>query len=386
MHCPVTGVNVRSDFLNLFFSSASMNPCFLLLLFLGMLFPGDVFARGGIVSEKASSAHSPDSRQKYNLSFSVRFVREFPFQRVRLFVDELDRWVFLTLFHEGNVARLDLETGQTLGTTRNIPFPESIAYNPVRHSILVALGDSRSYLVSPIGEDGPPIMDKAGLNPVWVGGAPALGYYLLAGAVHLLYSLGEGNYQITNWIALGDKVREVSFDPARKKIYLPLFRQSRIRTVSVPEFREIGNVGVDRCHYPKFVLSDGKTDSEGVLVLCRNGLFGGDAVSGGFGTIKRFGERPGMMARIGRSNLIAISFPDAHEIRVFDQKRNQIVKAFPTRGRPVFLSAVPMKNDLLVVSNRPARRVTQVILYRFRGSALASRTRPSGLSVRVAVK
>lgn len=345
-----------------------MKPYLMFLMFLGVLFPAEVFGRGGASGENDS------------VSLSVRFVRDFPFQRVRIFVDELDRWVFLSLFHDNQVIRLDLATGKTLETIYHVPLPESITYNPVGQSALVALGDSRSYMVSPVRQDGPPGLKQTGLNPVWVGGAPALGYYLLAGAVHILYSLDPKGYQVTDWIALGDKVHEVTLDPARKKIYFPLFRKDRLTTVSIPEFRSVASVDLDRCHHPKITLPDGGPGLERVLVLCRNGLFGGDAISGGFERIKWFGMHPGTMARIGQSNLVAISFPDAHEISIFDRNRNRIVKTFPSRGRPVFMASFRQKNDLLVISNRPARRLTQLFLYRFSGSALLSGTIPTAIS------
>ncbi|MHB1285704.1 MAG: hypothetical protein ACYCYP_03935 [Leptospirales bacterium] len=316
------------------------------------------------------------------MSVSVGFVREFSFQRIRGSVDELDQWVFLTMFQDGIVARLDLNTGTTLGTTSSVPYPESVVYNPLSHSAFVALGDSRSYLVTPIGEAGPPVLGNTGLNPSWVAGSPALGYYLLAGAVHILYSLDRNGYQTNDWIALGDKVGEVTFDPQRKKIYFPLFRKHHIKTLSVPEFRMISDVDIDLCHHPKSVLSDGKPNSSKILILCRNGLFGGDSLSGGFKILKRFGERPGMMVRIARTAMIAISFPDAHEIRVLDQNGDRVIKEFPTRGRPVFLFSPQMKNNLLVVSDRPEVRKTQLVLYKFDGSALISNRLPSGKSLK----
>ncbi|MHB1604829.1 MAG: YncE family protein [Leptospirales bacterium] len=360
-------MNIRSVSFNIFSASARMkNPYILFFLLLGVLFPAEVFAHGEPEGENG------------DLSFSIRFVRHFPFQRVRLSSDGLNQWLFLTLFHDNQVVRLDLKTGKTLETIQHVPLPESIIYNPVGQSVLVALGDSRAYMVSPVGKDGPPLLDQAGLNPIWVGGAPALGYYLLAGAVHILYSLDPENYHATDWIALGDKVHEVTLDPARKKIYFPLYRKRALTTVSIPEFRRIATVDLDSCLHPKIVLPDGGAGLERVLILCRNGLFEGDSISGGFKKIIRFREYPGTMARIGQSNLIAISFPDAHEVRIFDQKQNRIVKVFPSRGRPVFLSSFRDRNDLLLISNRPASRLTQLTLYRVSGGGLQTRTFPSG--------
>ncbi len=370
---------IRSDFFNLLFKPVLMNPFIFLFLFLGMIpacLPG---AKAASLSNRASEGRLLRPAQHQTVSVSVGFVREFSFQRIRGSVDELDQWVFLTMFRDGIVARLDLNTGKTLETiSSSVSDPESVVYNPLAHSAFVALGDSRSFLVTPIREAGPPFLGNTGLNPSWVGGSPALGYYLLAGAVHILYSLDRNGYHTKDWIALGDKVDEITFDPERKKIYFPLFRKGQVKTVSVPEFRMVSDVDIDLCHHPKTVLSDGTPNSSNVLVLCRNGLFGGNALSGGFKVLKKFGERPGMMARIARSKMIAISFPDAHEIRILDQNGYRVVKEFPTRGRPVFLFSTQMKNSLLVVSDRPELRKTQLVSYEFDGSALAAIRLPSG--------
>ncbi|MCL4461733.1 MAG: hypothetical protein M1297_08515 [Nitrospirae bacterium] len=303
---------------------------------------------------------SPEDSTLESGHFLLVFDHAFSFQRIRTALDLSDKWIFLTLFHDREIVHVDLETGKQVGVDMHVRNPVFAAFDPGTRNLIVAQGNSRDYYVTPVGRDGPPEAVRTGLNPSWVGGDPDLGYYVLAGAVHLLYRLDRREEKTLDWTALGDRVRTVTVDPAGKRIAFPLYRKERLITLSLPLMQKEGEVDLGNCDHPRQILTGRKQGEQAFLVLCRDGIYEGSGDPDGFRRLSRFRRKSGMMVRIGNTELLAISFPESRMIRLWSVRTHRFVRTLRLEGRPVFLQGIPGSFDFLLVLDNPLDRESRV--------------------------
>ena len=292
--------------------------------------------------------------------FQIVFDHTFSFQKIRTDVDVSDNWIFLTLFRDREVAHIDLTTGKNMGVDAHLRDPVFVAFDPGSRNLLIAQGNSRDYYVVPVGRIGPPLSVRTGLNPSWVGGDPSLGYYVLAGAVHLLYRLDKGEGRPLDWTALGDRIRYITLDPEKKRALFPLYRKERLMAVSLPSFQRQSDVDLGNCDHPRQVLSGEEQPTTDILVLCRDGMYTGNPAQEDFHRLSRFRRRSGMMIRIGATKLLAISFPESRMIRVWSERTHHFIRTLRLDGRPVFLQGIPGTLDFLLVLDNPLDRESRI--------------------------
>ncbi|MCL4405878.1 MAG: hypothetical protein M1287_01550 [Firmicutes bacterium] len=292
--------------------------------------------------------------------FQTVFEHAFPFQKIRTALDLSDNWLFLTLYRDREVAHIDLTTGKQVGVDAHLRDPVFVSFDPETKNLLIAQGNSRDYYVVPVGRSGPPLSVRTGLNPSWVGGDPSLGYYVLAGAVHLFYRLDKREGRPLDWTALGDRVRHVTLDTENKRALFPLYRKEQLIAVSLPSFHRQTDVDLGNCDHPRQILSGGRAPEAEVLVLCRDGIYSGKQALEDFHRLSRFRKSSGMMVRIGKTNLLAISFPKSRMIRLWSEKTHHFIQTVHLDGRPVFLQEVPGTLDFLLVLDSPLARESRV--------------------------
>ncbi len=308
---------------------------------------------------------SLSAKETENGHLHVIFTRDFAFQKIRAGLDTKDHWIFLTLFHDQQVLHIDQTTGKDLKIDAYLRRPEFASFDPETRNLIVSQGDSRDYYVIPVGRYGPPLAVRTGLNPSWSGGAPGLGHYVLAGAVHLLYRLDSHEETPLDWMALGDRVKNVTLDRKRKRLYFPMYRKERLATVSLPDFRKTGEVDLGDCDHPRQVFSEtdsGKTD---LILLCRDGIYEGDEIKGDFRRIFRLRKKSGMMARVGGDGVLAISFPESRMVGLWSIPNQHFFREIRFDGRPVFLLGIPKTADFLLVTDNPLERRSRVRLIRW---------------------
>jgi len=340
----------------------------ILILFLFVLFleVTTVHAETSTISPVTKKdSVSPPAMETEKGHLHVIFTRDFTFQKIRAGLDTKDHWIFLTLFHDHQVLHIDQTTGKNLKIDAYLRRPEFAAFDPETRNLIVSQGDSRDYYVIPVGRYGPPVVVRTGLNPSWAGGAPGLGYYILAGAVHLLYRLDSHEVTLLDWMALGDRIKNVTLDRKRKRLYFPMYRKERLATVSIPDFRKTGEVELGDCEHPRQVFSgtdSGKTD---LILLCRDGIYEGDEIKGDFRRIFRLRKKSGMMARVGGTGVLAISFPESRMVRLWSIPDQHFFREIRFDGRPVFLLGIPQTADFLLVTDNPLERRSRVRLIRW---------------------
>lgn len=350
-----------------------------LILFLFVLFleATTVYAETSTISpETRKGPASPPAMETENGHLHVIFTRDFNFQKIRAGLDTKDHRIFLTLFHDHQVVHIDQTTGKNLKIDAYLRRPGFVSFDPETRNLIVSQGDSRDYYVIPVGRYGPPDMVRTGLNPSWAGGAPGLGYYVLAGAVHLLYRLDSHEETLLDWMALGDRVKNVTLDRKRKRLYFPLYRKERLATVSLPDFRKTGEVDLGDCDHPRQVFSgrdSGKTD---LILLCRDGIYKGDEIKGDFRRIFRLRKKSGMMARVGGAGVLAISFPESRMVRLWSIPNQHFFREIRFDGRPVFLLGIPKTSDFLLVTDNPLERRSRVRLIRWTQDKILSPVSP----------
>lgn len=313
-----------------------------------------------ILPPPVSSPAIPANKMSETGHFLSVFDRAFSFQRIRTAVDASDNWIFLTLFRDHEVIHIDLATGKRLGVDVHLRDPVFPAFDPKTRNLIVARGNSRDYFVAPVGRSGPPVSVRTGLNPSWVGGDPGLGYYVLAGAVHLLYRLDKREEKPLDWTALGDRIRHVTLDPLKKRVFFPLYRKERLMTLSLPSFQREGDVDLGNCDHPRQVLFGQGQQDPALLVLCRDGIYGGSGAQDDFHRLSRFRRKSGMMVRIGTTDLLVISFPESRMLRLWSERDHRFVRTLRLDGRPVFLQGIPGSLDFLLVLDSPIDRESRV--------------------------
>ncbi|KGA92900.1 hypothetical protein LptCag_1277 [Leptospirillum ferriphilum] len=311
-------------------------------------------------STPAASAKKPVETDPEKGHFQTVFEHAFSFQKIRTDLDLSDNWLFLTLYRDREAAHIDLTTGKQIGVDAHLRDPVFVAFDPKTRNLLVAQGNSRDYYVVPVGRSGPPLSVRTGLNPSWVGGDPSLGYYVLAGAVHLLYRLDKREGRPLDWTALGDRVRHVTLDTEKKRALFPLYRKERLMAVSLPSFHRQTDVDLGNCDHPRQALFGAGSPETEVLVLCRDGIYSGNPALEDFHRLSRFRKSSGMMVRIGKTSLLAISFPKSRMIRLWSEKTHHFIRTLHLDGRPVFLQGIPGTLDFLLVLDNPLDRESRV--------------------------
>ncbi len=303
------------------------------------------------------------------LSFGLetQFERVFSFQYARATIDERNGRIFLALFRDNQVQVLDMKTGATRQTLRNLDRPEWVSFDHGHNVLLVALGNSRQFEIIPDLDPSKEYRQPTGLNPVWVGGSSKNGYFLLAGGVHILYRLDRGSYASTDWIALGDKVHDVALDASGKQIYLPLMRKGKVWIVDLATLRLLRELDLETCDGPRNVVPVSLEKKERLAVLCKNGLY---FVHPDVSTPHRswkFHHRPGSMASLVRGNLLIVSFPEKNELDIWDIAGKRVVKRIALDSRPIFLTSTADGTGFLVITNSARRQETRLIFYRISG-------------------
>lgn len=317
-----------------------------------------------------SRSAAPESFQ-----VSKRFVRTFPFQYARATVDESNGRIFLALFKDNEVQILDGKTGTTQQTFENLDRPEWVSFDRLRNVMLVALGDSRQFAVIPDLDANKEFEKPTGLNPVWIGGTPNTGYFLLAGGVHILYRLDRAaSYASTDWVAIGDAVQDVSLDASGKRIYLPLKRKGKVRIVELSTLRLLSELDMDPCEAPRKVVPVSVEKKERLAVLCKDGLYLSHVDASVARRVWKFRHRPGSMVPVVMGNLLAISFPEEKELEFWDLERRQVIRRMPLAARPIFLASTSDGMSLLVITNSPRAQETRLVSYRLLLPVFQSKT------------
>jgi hypothetical protein len=329
---------------------------------------------GGTPPETKTPTVASQSAVPASFQVSKRFERSFPFQYARATIDESKGRIFLALFKDNEVQVLDGKTGATQQTFENLDRPEWVSFDRLRNVMLVALGDSRQFVVVPDLDANKEFEKPTGLNPVWVGGTPDTGYFLLAGGVHILYRLDRVSYASTDWVAIGDAVQDVSLDASGKRIYLPLKRKGKVRIVELSTLRILSELDMDPCEAPRKVVPVSVEKKERLAVLCKDGLYLSHADASVAKRVWKFRHRPGSMVSVVMGNFLVISFPKVKELDIWDLERRQVIKRMPLAARPIFLASTSDGMSFLVITNSARAQETKLVSYRVLSPVMKSKT------------
>ncbi len=270
--------------------------------------------------------------------------------------------LFLLSQKAGSLFRLDPWTGTLFLRISGLENPRDLAVGRFGNRLLVDLDSSRSLLIFPATEAGPPLLRTVGLNPGQILGGADNRYYLVARAVHILYALDPDRYRPRDWIAVGDVFRRVT-SGMDGHLWLPLFRSDEVMEVGTSPFVVLRKIDLDRCSGPVrvFPLSSG-----GFLAGCRDALVREDPS----GQIRRFplrgefrhGVREMVLSPGGQTALIL--FHRSRTMILFDISAMKGISRYHLPYRPRRLYIFPNWPILFVVMNDPDHEMTRLFGYR----------------------
>ena len=176
--------------------------------------------------------------------------------------------LFLLNKREGTLSRIDPESGKSSVLLSHLPNPQDIAVGRDGNRILLDLGSSRTLLVSPLNVLGPPSAISVGLNPGQIIRGSDDQYYLVANAVHILYTLDPVRYHPMDWVAVGEPFGRVAADEHRN-LWVPLSRTRQVMEIHTAPFAPFKRYPLEDCQAPLRVLP---LPEGGFVAGCRNAL------------------------------------------------------------------------------------------------------------------
>jgi hypothetical protein len=176
--------------------------------------------------------------------------------------------LFLLNKREGTLSRIDPESGRSSVLLAHLRNPQNIAVGRDGNRILLDLGSSRTLLVAPLTVQGPPAAISVGLNPGQIIRGSDDQYYLVAEAVHILYTLDPVRYHPKEWVAVGEPFRRVAADEHRN-LLVPLSRSGQVMEIHTAPFAPFRKYPIEGCHAPLRVVP---LPEGGFVAGCRNAI------------------------------------------------------------------------------------------------------------------
>ncbi len=290
---------------------------------------------------------------------SPLFSRFFPEGRVVLAAGA--GHLFLLSQKEGTVYRFHPRTGELALRISGLKNPRDMAVGRYGGRLLLDLESSRSLLIFPAAEAGPPVSRTVGLNPGQILGGPNNRFYLAARAVHILYALDPDRYRPRDWIAIGDVFPRVTVG-MDGHLWLPLFRSDAVLEVGTAPFSILRTLDLEGCSAPVRVLP---LPSGGFLTGCEDAILRQDAA----GKTKRFvlgksfrhGVREMLLLPGGERALVL--FHRSRRMVFFDVNAMKTISQWRLPSHPLRLYLFPNWPILFVVMNDPDHELTRVSGY-----------------------
>ncbi len=282
------------------------------------------------------------------------FSRSFPEGRITLAAGA--GRLFLLSEKAGSLYRLDPRTGNLSLRISGLKNPRDMAVGRYGGRLLVDLESSRSLLILPAEEAGPPFERTVGLNPGQILGGADDRYYLTARAVHILYALDPDRYRPRDWIAVGDVFPRVALG-MDGHLWIPLFRSDAVLEVGTAPFAVLRTVDLDGCSAPVRVAP---LPGGGFLAGCEDAILWQDAAGQARRFVLRGSFRHGVRELIlfpgGR--LALVLFHRSRRLVLFDVHAMKVISQLRLPYRPVRLYLFPNWPILFVVMNDPDHETT----------------------------
>ncbi len=282
------------------------------------------------------------------------FSRSFPAGRTTLAAGA--GRLFLLSQKAGSLYRLDPRTGMPALRISGLKNPRDMAVGRYGGRLLVDLESSRSLLILPAEEAGPPFERTVGLNPGQILGGADDRYYIAARAVHILYALDPDRYSPRDWIAVGDVFPRVARG-VDGHLWMPLFRSDAVLEVGTAPFAVLRTVDLDGCSSPVRVAP---LPGGGFLAGCEDAILWQNPTGQTRRFVLRGPFRHGVRALklLPGGRLALVLFHRSRRLVLFDVQAMKVTSQVRLPYRPLRLYLFPNWPILFVVMNDPDHEMT----------------------------